>query len=85
MVYKPHANPESSSLMYEVKKQRQVGTGEVVGEVMKLTSICDSIQLIPKCGAKPINTSWTSSTILDVCESFYIDNMGSLCTYQSVY
>jgi hypothetical protein len=67
--------------MYEVKKQRKVETGEVVSEVMELTSICDSIQLIPTCGAKPINTSWTSSTILDVCESFYIDNMGSVCTY----
>ncbi|TDL30231.1 hypothetical protein BD410DRAFT_709709, partial [Rickenella mellea] len=82
---RPCSEPDEASLLYEVKKQRETGTGEIVGEIIKLTDIRHSIQLFPKCGSKPINKAWTSATVLDQCESFYINNMGSLRTYQSVY
>ncbi|TDL13853.1 hypothetical protein BD410DRAFT_734778, partial [Rickenella mellea] len=82
---RPRSEPDEASLLYEVKKQRETGTGEIVGAIIKLTDIRHSIQLFPKCGSKPIDKSWTSATVLDQCESFYINNMGSLRTYQSVY
>lgn len=70
--------------MYEVKKQRETGNAEIVSEVVSLSSIRQSIQLIPKFGSKA-NREWTSETVLDKCESFYINNWGSLRTYQIIY
>ena len=76
--------PDSVSKLYKVRKQRESGNAEIVGEVVLLSSIRQIIQLIPKFGQKA-NLSWTSMTVLDECEEFYINNFGSLCTYQSVY
>ena len=75
---------ESTSNMYEVRKQRESGNSEIVGEVVMLSKVRQSIQLIPVFGQK-VNRDWTSETVLDLCDNFYINNFGDLCTYQSVY
>ena len=76
--------PDSVSKLFEVRKQREAGNAEIVGEVVYLSAIRQSIQLIPVFGQKA-NRNWTSETVLDQCEEFYINNFGSLRTYQSVY
>ena len=77
--------PDSVSKLFEVRKQCEAGNAEIVGEVVYLsTAIRQSIQLIPVFGQKA-NRNWTSETVLDQCEEFYINNFGSLRTYQSVY
>ena len=75
---------ESTSNMYEVRKQREAGNSEIVGEVVMLSKVRQSIQLTPVFGQK-VNRDWTSETVLDLCENFYINNFGDLRTYQSVY
>lgn len=76
--------PDSISKLYEVRKQRESGNAEIVGEVVPLSAVRQSIQLIPKFGKK-VNREWTSEMVLDQCEEFYINNFGSLRTFQSVY
>lgn len=82
---RPHLSPDAASLLYEVKKQREKGSNEVVGQIIYLSDIRHSVQLMPKFGRQNTNLEWKSHTILDECESFYINNMGSHYTYQSVY
>ena len=53
-------------------------------EVVMSSKIRQSIQLISVFGQK-VNRDWTSETVLDLCENFYINNFGDLRTYQSVY
>ena len=57
---------ESTSNMYEVRKQRESGNSEIVGEVVMLSKVRQSIQLIPVFGQK-VNRDWTSETVLDLC------------------
>ena len=76
--------PDSISRLYEVRKQHESGNAEIVGEVVPLSTIRQSIQLIPKFGER-VNREWKSETVFDQCDECYINNYGSLHTYQSVY
>ncbi|KAH8108645.1 hypothetical protein DFH11DRAFT_1516581, partial [Phellopilus nigrolimitatus] len=82
---RPRAEPDTASKLYEVRKQKEIGTGELTGQIISLTEIRHSVQLVPNFGHSRANQSWKPSNVLDDCESFYINNMGSLHTYQSVY
>ena len=42
--------PDSVSKLFEVRKQREAGNAEIVGEVIYLSAIRQSIQLIPVFG-----------------------------------
>ena len=82
---KPRNSADEASKLYEVQKQRERGNAELVGEVIPLSSVRQSVQLIPKFGRQNVDKTWTSETVLDVCESFYINNWGSVHTYQAIY
>ena len=55
---------DSVSKLFEVRKQREAGNAEIVGEVVYLSAICQSIQLTPVFGQKA-NHNWNSETVLD--------------------
>jgi hypothetical protein len=84
---KPKINPDSSSGMFKIKKDylRQ-DPPYSIGEVVKLSSIVQSVQLIPVVsrGAK-VNHSWTSEKVVDQCDEFFINNWGSIRSYQTIY
>lgn len=82
---RPRADPDSASLMFEVKKQRELGNSEIVGQIIPLSDIRHSVQLCPNFGRQSVNKDWKAETVLDEADSFYINNWGSLHTYQSVY
>lgn len=79
-------DPNPNSKMYRIKKERYINHPfHVNGEVVKLSSIKNSIQLIPAFPKDEVDQAWTSNNVLDVCNEFYINNWSSIRAYQSIY
>ena len=79
------SEPDPNSRLYKVKKSKQLGTNEYETEIVLLSSVKQSIQLIPIFPKNNSSTIWTSETVLDLCNTFYINNWSSIRTYQCIY
>ena len=79
------SEPDSNSRLYKVKKSKQLNTNEYETEIVLLSSVKQSIQLIPIFPKNNSSTIWTSETVLDLCNTFYINNWSSIRTYQCIY
>lgn len=75
----------SDSLMYTVSNMPLRPDGICVGQVIPLTHIRQSCQLIPHFGTSSPRETWTSDNILDMVDRFYLNNWASLYTYQTLW
>ncbi|KAG1717809.1 hypothetical protein EDB19DRAFT_1652204, partial [Suillus lakei] len=71
--------------MYQVKKAAVRRGGSPPGEIVFLSSICQSCQLIPCFGSAKVPIAWTSETVLDCCSKFWLNNWSSKYVYQSIW
>lgn len=80
------ADPEPNSKMFKVKKgQAYTYQNNMAAEVVKLSTVKQSVQLIPVFPKGGVNLSWTTDTVLDTCNEFYVNNWSSIRTYQCIY
>ena len=62
----------------------KLSRGQRDGEVIELSSLSRPCQLIPNF-RKDAPRGWASETVLDQCNSFYINNFVDHLTYQTIY
>ncbi|KAF8986396.1 hypothetical protein BDQ17DRAFT_1259683, partial [Cyathus striatus] len=64
--------PHPSHLMYKISPKKDKD-GDRLGEIIPVERIQRSVHLFPKFGAfAPVQ--WTSSTVLDLCDTFFINS-----------
>ena len=59
---------------YKIKKSKKNGTNELNTGIVTLDQVQQSIHLIPVFPKNSTNTLWTSETVLDLCDTFFINN-----------
>ena len=75
------SDPEQNSKMFKIKKgHAHVYQNNIAAEVVKLSTVKQSVQLIPVFPKGGVNLSWTTDTVLDTCNEFYINNNISILT-----
>ena len=79
------SNSNSNSSFYKVKKSKKIETNELDTDIIPLNLVKQSIQLIPVFPRNSSDITWTSDTVLDICNTFYINNWTSIRTYQCIY
>ena len=79
------SNSDSNSSFYKVKKSKKIKTNELDTDIISLNLVKQSIQLIPVFPRNSSDIIWTSDTVLDICNTFYINNWTSIRTYQCIY
>lgn len=66
------AAPEANHLMFKVSPT-MTSTGDHVSSIIPVANIYCSVHLFPKFGpAAP--QGWTSSSVLDCCQTFYVNS-----------
>ncbi|KAH7904364.1 hypothetical protein BJ138DRAFT_1019234, partial [Hygrophoropsis aurantiaca] len=74
--------PESTHGMYKIS--RSFRNGERLAGIVPVSNIRRSVHLIPKFG--PVAPrEWTSSTVLDMCNIFYVNNFTDRHAYLTIY
>lgn len=73
--------------MYSVNKPCPLdAAGHLPGDIVPLSTIRQSCQLIPHLGASvEWPEEWKSNTILDACDTFLLNNWSSKYTYQTIW
>ena len=71
--------------MYQVKKAPFRRGGSPPCEIVSLSSIHQSYQLIPCFGSVEVPIAWTSGTVLDHCSKFWLNSWSSKYSYQSLW
>ena len=66
------AIPEYNHLLYKVSPLQDQNGGRICS-IIPLVNIRRSVHLIPKFGPSAPR-EWTSSTVLDLCRSFYVNS-----------
>ena len=68
-----------------LKNQKKNETNELNIGIVTLDQVQQSIHLIPVFPKNSTNTLWTSETVLDLCDTFFINNWSNIRTYQHIY
>lgn len=71
--------------MYQVQRAKPRADGISPGQIIPLASICQSFQLIPDYGKHDIDSTWTTDTVLDLCDRFLLNNWASKYSYQTLW
>ncbi len=77
-----HATEDNLNMFEVVRSLRS--NGDRKGEIIKLTDIWRSVQLIPKFG-KACPEEWTCDTAVELANVFFVNCFLDKETYQSVY
>lgn len=76
------SSPNSDTGMYYIEPAKD-SKSQAQGAILPLTDIRQSCMLTPsKATWDPM---WTRDNILDKCESFFVNNMQSKYSYQTIY
>lgn len=76
-------NPERNHGLFKIRPLRNREDGSPVTEVIPLANIRRSVHLYPQFGPfAPIE--WTSSTVLDVCSTFFVNTFTDRHMYRIV-
>ncbi|KIK51244.1 hypothetical protein GYMLUDRAFT_181672, partial [Collybiopsis luxurians FD-317 M1] len=75
-------SPDKNTGMYHIEAAVD-SKGQAQGSIITLSDIRQCCMLMPSRGLW--NESWTSSNILDQCSSFFMNNLQSKYTYQTIY
>ncbi|KAJ7709363.1 hypothetical protein B0H16DRAFT_1679153 [Mycena metata] len=80
--FSPFTTPEPHHLMYKVK--RSLRDGYRIASIIPLANIRRSVHLLPKFG--PVAPSaWKSSTVLDDCPAFFVNNTTDRHIYATLF
>ena len=79
------SNSDSNSSFYKVKKSKKIETNELDTDIISLNLVKQSIQLILVFPRNSSDIIWISDIVLDICNTFYINNWTSIRTYQCIY
>ena len=78
--FKPR--PEANHRFYRVMRSR-TQVGDRIAAIVPLESIERSVHLVPKFGAvKP--PEWTSETVLNLCDTFFVNSFTDRHTYITI-
>jgi hypothetical protein len=77
-----NTSPDDNTLMYRVGPAFD-SKGEAQGSIIPLTNIRQSCMLTPSKAAWDV--SWNTANVLDSCPSFFVNNLQSKYTYQTIY
>ncbi|KAI0726113.1 hypothetical protein C8Q72DRAFT_784365 [Fomitopsis betulina] len=85
------ASADPVHMMYEVRKLPLRTDGTPAGEIIPLSMIRQSCQLIPRfpkptkeCVVATVPTDWTSDSVLDKAQKFLMNNWASKYSYQTL-
>jgi hypothetical protein len=78
---------EDDHKMYLVSKLDSLADGFPPGDVVPLSSICQTCQLLPDFAKEPLVAlqNWSSDTVLDSCRRFYLNSFSSKYAYQTIW
>ncbi|KAI0720653.1 hypothetical protein C8Q72DRAFT_878104 [Fomitopsis betulina] len=86
------ASADPVHMMYEVRKLPLCTDGTPAGEIIPLSMIRQSCQLIPRfpkptkeCVVATVPTDWTSDSVLDKAQKFLLNNWASKYSYQTLW
>ncbi|KAI0726073.1 hypothetical protein C8Q72DRAFT_784322 [Fomitopsis betulina] len=86
------ASADPVHMMYEVRKLPLRTDGTPAGEIIPLSMIRQSCQLIPRfpkptkeCVVATVPTDWTSDSVLDKAQKFLLNNWASKYSYQILW
>jgi hypothetical protein len=71
--------------MYSVVSSNRRRQGLPYADIVPLSSIRQSCQLIPAFGRGEVPKDWTSKNVLEVCNKFYLNNWSTKYAYKSLY
>lgn len=77
--------PEKEHLMYEVKKMPLRSGNVVPADIIPISTIRQTCQLIPCFGTADVSKEWRSENILDLCDRFLLNNWSTKYAYQTLY
>ncbi|KAG1752122.1 hypothetical protein EDB19DRAFT_1627811, partial [Suillus lakei] len=84
--YKLSNRPGTNHNMYVVFKSAPLANGVVPGEIVPLTAIRQSCQLIPLTGPNiSWPPTWKSHNVLDLSHCFLLNNWSSKFAYQTIW
>ena len=71
--------------MYEVKKADNTHRTKVQGAIIPLSNIRQNCMLFPRFSSSGVPDHWSCDSILDVADSFLINNWSSKYAYQTIW
>ncbi|KAJ3766940.1 hypothetical protein FB446DRAFT_652974, partial [Lentinula raphanica] len=74
--------PDQATGMYRVEPV-MASNGMPLGAIIPLSNIRQSCMLVP--GKTSWDASWNSENVLDECSSFFVNNLQTKYTYQTIY
>ncbi|KAJ3963605.1 hypothetical protein EV361DRAFT_986154, partial [Lentinula raphanica] len=74
--------PDQATGMYRVEPA-MASNGMPLGAIIPLSNIRQSCMLVP--GKTSWDASWNSENVLDECSSFFVNNLHTKYTYQTIY
>lgn len=81
-------NPDPTHMMYKIKKAAPRADGLPQGNIIPLSQIRQSCHLCPCFPTGPqgvVPPEWTSDNVLDLADSFYVNNWASMYSYQTLW
>ncbi|KAL1711531.1 hypothetical protein EV715DRAFT_278440 [Schizophyllum commune] len=78
------SRPERDHLMYKINKCRTDGGQRMLASIVPLGRIRRSVHLIPKFG-RAAPADWTSSNVLDRCDTFHVNPFTDKHLYRVMY
>ncbi|KAJ7661849.1 hypothetical protein B0H17DRAFT_953364, partial [Mycena rosella] len=76
---------EANHDMYSISVPPRHANGMRPASIIPLTDIRQTCQLFPNFGRADVPAHWTSDTVLDVCNKFFVNNWSSISAYQSIW
>ena len=77
-------HPDPHLKMYKVSRSI-TADGERLASIVPVSLIQRSVHLIPKWGRKAEGIAWTSDSVLEQCDVFYLNSFKDRHTYYNVY
>ncbi|KAG1894244.1 uncharacterized protein F5891DRAFT_1130999 [Suillus fuscotomentosus] len=77
--------PEKEHCMYEVKKMPLRSGNVVPADIIPISTICQTCQLIPCFGTADVSREWRSENVLDLCDRFLLNNWSTKYAYKTLY
>lgn len=76
---------ENNHNMFSISVPPRRANGFRQASIIPLTDIRQTCQLFPNFGRDNVDPEWTTDTVLDKCNSFFVNNWTSLYAYQSIW
>lgn len=71
--------------MYLVTVAQKRANNLPAADIISLSSIRQSCQLVPCFGSEDVSSDWTNGNVLDMCSRFLLNNWASKYAYQTLW